>query len=187
MKTRKQRLYRLFWRWLLLLELSRSLQPLLKPERVVLMSHRKTIHKWGLDQTATINGVLTSYVDDDGQLHYIVDDDNGTKPWVKRIWPAISCFRCGMVDLWRIQNWLENEKLQLQNIIGESAWTSGRGDFIWTQAMVDETIAEYEKILQGIKDGMMYSKPLMAKQISWLAMIPVSQVPHMAISFYPVG
>ncbi|MFQ8637438.1 MAG: M56 family metallopeptidase [Acutalibacteraceae bacterium] len=113
----------------------------------------------GLDQTATINGVLTSYVDDDGQLHYIVDDDNGTKTLSQKEFDQQ--YPVSDVEWWTYEeykNWLENEKLQLQNIIGESAWTSGRGDFIWTQAMVDETIAEYEKILQGIKDGMMYSK-----------------------------
>ena len=42
-------------------------------------------------------------------------------------------------------------------MIGEKSWTS-QGEFVWTQEMVDETIAEYEKMLQDIKDGMMYSK-----------------------------
>ena len=52
---------------------------------------------------------------------------------------------------------MKTEKETLQSMIGEKSWTS-QGEFVWTQEMVDETIAEYEKMLQDIKDGMMYSK-----------------------------
>ena len=43
-------------------------------------------------------------------------------------------------------------------MIGEKAWTGGRGEFVWTQEIVDETIAMYEDILENIKNGMKYSK-----------------------------
>lgn len=43
-------------------------------------------------------------------------------------------------------------------MVGEKAWTVGRGEFVWTQEMVDEAIAMYETILQEIKEGKMYSK-----------------------------
>lgn len=54
--------------------------------------------------------------------------------------------------------WLENEKVELQGMIGEKGWTGGRGDFIWTQEIVDETIAMYEDILEQIKNGLLVSK-----------------------------
>lgn len=54
--------------------------------------------------------------------------------------------------------WLEQEKKDLQSIIGNRGWTPSRGDFVWDQALVDETIAMYEKILQEIKNGVKVSK-----------------------------
>lgn len=54
--------------------------------------------------------------------------------------------------------WLEQEKKDLQSIIGNKGWTPSRGDFVWDQALVDETIAMYEGILQDIKSGVQVSK-----------------------------
>lgn len=54
--------------------------------------------------------------------------------------------------------WLEQEKVCLQGMLGETAWTQGRGEFVWTQKMVDETIATYEAILEQIKNGTRISK-----------------------------
>ena len=54
--------------------------------------------------------------------------------------------------------WLENEKVELQAMLGEKSWTGGRGEFVWTQEIIDETIAMYERILQEIKEGKLYSK-----------------------------
>ena len=54
--------------------------------------------------------------------------------------------------------WLENEKVELQAMLGEKGWTGGRGEFTWTQEIIDETIAMYERILQEIKEGKLYSK-----------------------------
>ena len=45
-------------------------------------------------------------------------------------------------------------------MIGEKCWTSSRGEFVWTQEIVDETIAMYEGILENIKNGMLYSKTI---------------------------
>lgn len=55
--------------------------------------------------------------------------------------------------------WLDKEKVQLQSLLGESAWTGGSGSFVWTQEKIDETIAMYEDILADIKNGVMYSNP----------------------------
>lgn len=54
--------------------------------------------------------------------------------------------------------WLDNEKIELQSMLGEKAWTGGRGDFVWTQEIIDETIALYESILEEIKNGTLVSK-----------------------------
>ncbi|MDE6677667.1 MAG: M56 family metallopeptidase [Ruminococcus sp.] len=64
-------------------------------------------------------------------------------------------------DWWTYEEyaeWLENEKTELHNIIGEKAWTASRGDFVWTEEIVEETIQMYEEILEDIKNGAMYSK-----------------------------
>ncbi|MDE6035792.1 MAG: M56 family metallopeptidase [Ruminococcus sp.] len=64
-------------------------------------------------------------------------------------------------DWWTYEEyaeWLENEKTELKSIIGEKAWTASRGDFVWTEEIVEETIAMYEGILEDIKNGAMYSK-----------------------------
>lgn len=56
------------------------------------------------------------------------------------------------------KTWLEKEKVELQGMIGQKAYTGSRGEFVWTQEIVDETIAMYEDILENIKNGMRYSK-----------------------------
>lgn len=56
--------------------------------------------------------------------------------------------------------WLEQEKRELQNIIGERAYTGGDGWFVWDQEKVDETIALYESILEEIRNGALYSKTI---------------------------
>lgn len=72
-------------------------------------------------------------------------------------------FSAQKVEWWTYEEyaeWLENEKVELQNMIGERGWTGGRGEFVWTQEIVDETIAMYEGILENIKNGMLYSKTI---------------------------
>ena len=54
--------------------------------------------------------------------------------------------------------WLENEKQELQSIIGSKGWTSGTGWFTWTQEMVDEIIVKYEEVLAMIENGYLVSK-----------------------------
>ena len=56
--------------------------------------------------------------------------------------------------------WLEQEKKALAEIIGSRGYTRGKGWFVWDQAMVDETIAMYEEILEHIKNGGLYSKSI---------------------------
>lgn len=54
--------------------------------------------------------------------------------------------------------WLEQEKKDLQSLIGERAYTGSDGWFVWDQARIDEAIALYEKMLSEIEQGALYSK-----------------------------
>ncbi len=56
------------------------------------------------------------------------------------------------------KEWLDNEKIQLQDMIGEKGWNPTDGWYVWTQEMVDETIKMYEGLLEDIKNGMKLSK-----------------------------
>ena len=59
--------------------------------------------------------------------------------------------------------WLEQEKADLQDIIGSRGWTPSTGWFTWDQKRVDETIAMYEEILEKIGQGALYSKAIFDK------------------------
>ena len=116
-------------------------------------------------ETETSEGILTSYTDDNGELHYILDDGNTTKTLSEEEFEQQ--YPSPVIEWWtydEYKNWLDNEKETLQSVIGQKGWTSVQGEFVWTQEMVDETIAEYEKVLQEIKDGMMYSKTVDGEQ-----------------------
>lgn len=54
--------------------------------------------------------------------------------------------------------WLAQERIELQQIIGERAWNNKDGWFIWTQAKVNEAIGLYEQTLQNIRNGYLVSK-----------------------------
>jgi len=65
------------------------------------------------------------------------------------------------VEWWTAEEyaaWLENEKAELQAVIGERAWTQSDGWFVWDQKRVDETIALYEETLRQIQNGTMISR-----------------------------
>ena len=116
-----------------------------------------------LNAEATVEeGELMSYVNpDDGKTYYSFDGGKTfeamTDEEFERRFPAPN------VEWWTYEEyaaWLEQEKINLQEMLGEKGWTGGRGEFIWTQEMIDETIAMYEGILQEIKEGKMYSKSI---------------------------
>ena len=110
-------------------------------------------------ETETSEGILTSYTDDNGETYYVLDDGNTTRTLSEEEFEQQ--YPSPVIEWWtydEYKNWLDNEKEALQGIVGEKCWTASRGEFVWTQEMVDEAIAEYEKLLQEIKDGMMYSK-----------------------------
>ena len=105
---------------------------------------------------------IISYVDAaDGKTYYSFDDGKTFTPLTdaefERLYPTPD------IEWWTYDGykaWLDNERVQLQSMLGEKGWTSGRGDFIWTQEMIDETISLYEGILADIKNGALYSKSM---------------------------
>ncbi len=58
--------------------------------------------------------------------------------------------------------WLRNEKEELQSLVGTgSGWYDAQGTLhVFTQEVVDQTIAGYEKTLQEIKTGKRHAKPV---------------------------
>ena len=111
-------------------------------------------------ETTADEGTLMSYVDPkDGKTYYSFDGGKTfeamTDEEFERRFPAPN------VEWWTYEEyaaWLEQEKVNLQSMLGETGYTGGRGEFVWTQEIIDETIAMYEGILQEIKEGKMYSK-----------------------------
>lgn len=106
------------------------------------------------------DSTLSSYTDPkDGKNYYSWD---GGKTWEPLTDEELRQ-RSPLADVewWTYEEyaaWLENEKVELQAMLGEKGWTGGRGEFTWTQEIIDETIAMYERILQEIKEGKLYSK-----------------------------
>ena len=116
----------------------------------------------GAVDTAVQEVTVISYVDPvDGKTYYSFDGGITFEALTDEEYAAR--FPTPEVEWWtyeEFKEWLENEKIALQEMIGERAWTSGRGEFVWTQEIVDETIAMYEDILEDIKNGMLYSKTI---------------------------
>ena len=95
----------------------------------------------------------------DGRTYYSFDDGKTFEPLTDVEFEAL--YPTQDIEWWTYDGykaWLENEKIVLQSMLGERGWTSGDGDFIWTQEKIDETIAFYEDILKEIQNGVMYSK-----------------------------
>ena len=65
------------------------------------------------------------------------------------------------VEWWTAEeyaDWLEQEKKDLQDCLGQRAWTRSDGWFTWTQEKIDETIGMYEQVLEDIRNGLRVSK-----------------------------
>lgn len=112
-------------------------------------------------QTAEQDVMITSYTDPkDGKTYY--SWDNG-KNWTAMTDEEFKAYSSESdIEWWTAEEyaaWLENEKKELQSIIGSQGWTQSTGWFTWTQKMVDDTIAGYEQVLKNIQNGMKLSKP----------------------------
>lgn len=106
------------------------------------------------------DSTLSSYTDPkDGKNYYSWDGGKTWEPLSDEEFRQRSPL--ADVEWWTYEEyaaWLESEKVELQAMLGEKGWTGGRGEFVWTQEIIDETIAMYESILQEIKEGKLYSK-----------------------------
>lgn len=106
------------------------------------------------------DSTLSSYTDPkDGKNYYSWDGGKTWEPLTDEELRQRSPL--SDVEWWTYDEyaaWLESEKVELQAMLGEKGWTGGRGEFVWTQEIIDETIAMYERILQEIKEGKLYSK-----------------------------
>ena len=70
-------------------------------------------------------------------------------------------FPTAEVEWWTAEEyaaWLEQEKKDLQDCLGQRAWTRSDGWFTWTQEKIDETIEMYEQVLADIQSGLLVSK-----------------------------
>jgi beta-lactamase regulating signal transducer with metallopeptidase domain len=101
--------------------------------------------------------IILSTTDENGNVQYSTD---GGQTYLDED-EFLSQYSIPDVEWWTYEGykaWLEDEKVQLQSMIGEKGWTNSLGEFVWTQEIVDETIAQYEKTLEEIKNGLKVSK-----------------------------
>jgi hypothetical protein len=101
--------------------------------------------------------IILSTTDENGNVQYSTD---GGQTYLDED-EFLSQYSIPDVEWWTYEEykaWLEDEKVQLQSMIGEKGWTNSLGEFVWTQEIVDETIAQYEKTLEEIKNGLKVSK-----------------------------
>ena len=100
---------------------------------------------------------VLSYTDESGKTQ--MSTDNG-KTWMSEA-EFEKAYPTPEVEWWTYEEykaWLDNEKIQLQDMIGEKGWNPTEGWYVWTQERADEAVKMYEGILEDIKNGMYVSK-----------------------------
>ncbi len=111
-------------------------------------------------ETMTDESTLMSYVDPaDGRTYYSFDDGKTFEPLTDAEFEAL--YPTPDIEWWtydEFKAWLDEEKVQLQSLLGETAWTNTDGEFVWTQEKIDEAITLYEEMLADIQNGVQYSK-----------------------------
>lgn len=111
-------------------------------------------------ETQLADDMMMSYVNEtDGKTYYSWDEGKTWTPLTDEEYEGM--FPTPDIEWWTYDEykaWLDSEKVQLQDIIGEKGWNPTDGWYVWTQEDVDEAVKRYEDILQEIKSGMMVSK-----------------------------
>jgi len=142
---------------------------------LVLMSVTTTVfatsapeRSWGGSHATTtvVEDILELSSVPDGERRF--SDDNG-KTWMSE--DQYHAKYGGWGDAWEVEwwtydayrEWLDQERLALDDMIGTRGYTSGKGWFVWDKKMVDKTIAMYERIARDIQNGGLYSKKVFAK------------------------
>ena len=117
---------------------------------------------------------MMSYVNpDDGKTYYSFDDGKTFTPLTDAELEAL--YPTQDIEWWTYDEykaWLDNEKVQLQSMLGERGSVNGGEEFVWTQEKIDETIALYESILKDIQNGVLYSKTVDGSNEVMLSMNP---------------
>ncbi len=127
------------------------------------------------DQNAvdSSGSTIGSYVNpQDGKTYYSFDGGKTFEPLTDEEFEQR--FSTPHVEWWTYDEykaWLENEKAQLSDMIGEKGWTASQGEFVWTQEKVEETIKMYEEILDEIKNGVLYSKTVDGNEDGGFSMV----------------
>lgn len=98
---------------------------------------------------------------DDATGKTLISDDGG-KTWLEEEeWKAQN--PTPDIEWWTAEGyskWLDQERKNLKDCIGDRVWNSTDGWYTITQKTVDETISMYEEILQEIKNGVKHSKTI---------------------------
>lgn len=120
------------------------------------------------DSITLMAGIESTYTKD-GKTYYVLGDGSMMEEseYLKK-------YPVPEVEWWTYEGykeWLENEKKELQSMLGETGRANGE-KFTWTQEKIDETIAMYEQMLQDIKNGVKYSKTVDGQEDILLAMNP---------------
>ena len=117
---------------------------------------------------------MLSYVNpEDGKIYYSFDNGETFQPLTEEEFQQ----RSPVIEWWTYEEyaaWLEQEKGNLQSMLGETGFTGGRGEFVWTQEIIDETIAQYEGILEEIKAGQLYSKTVDGEDSIMISVSPAN-------------
>ena len=128
--------------------------------------------KWmgALAVTALVGGSVVETIVDtesDGVMSYT--DDNGNI-WCSEnngeTWMSASDYEkentVSAIEWWTYDEykaWAEQEKAEMQKMADEKAVVeTSEGTVVWTQEMTDEIVAENERILEDIKNGVLVSK-----------------------------
>lgn len=135
-----------------------------------------TADKEELDRRANAKAVtdaqtVMSIIGEDGKTWYSTD---GGKTWISQE-EFDAAYPETEVEWWTYDEyaaWLENEKIELQDMLGERGWTPSRGWFVWTQKEIDATVAMYEDILEQIGRGVKVSKTVNGSEDTMLMQSP---------------
>ena len=120
------------------------------------------------NSTTLLAGIESTYTKD-GKTYYVLGDGSMMEEseYLKK-------YPVPEVEWWTYEEykeWLENEKKELQSILGATGTANGK-KIVWTQEKIDETIAMYEEMLQDIKNGVKYSKTVDGQEDVMLSMNP---------------
>lgn len=106
---------------------------------------------------------VLSYTDPKDGKNYVKFTDDGKTYQTMLEEDYEKKFPDSVIEWWTYDEykvWLENKKVELSELIGEKIGINSEGDIILTHELANEIIANHEKILEDIKNGIKVSKPV---------------------------